>query len=208
MTQWVGDSGVGRPRGPRALVRAWGEIVGRPATFFRSNVAPGDQGPGLTFLAAVVLLEESIRIALVPGSYPIFGGRPVLSAVVWLLVAVVLVAPLGIHLVAAVQTLVLAMLVPDRGGISETVQVLCYASAPCVLAGVPSPWVRSAVLVYALGLYLLGTAIVHGIGPVRSTVAGLFPAAIVFGFGFRGFEAAWTVALEIAAWADTVVTVA
>jgi hypothetical protein len=59
------------------------------------------------------------------------------------------------------------------------------------------------VLGYALGLYLLGISIVHDIGPVRSTVAGLLPAAIVFGFGFRGFEAAWNVALSMAGWADT-----
>jgi hypothetical protein len=177
-------------------------VVGRPATFFRSNVAPGDQGPGLTFLAAVVLLEEAVRIALVSGSYPVFGGSPLLSAVVWLLVAVVLVAPLGVHLVAAVQTLILALLAPDRGGISETVQVLCYASAPCVLAGVPNPWVRSAVTAYAVGLYLVGTGIVHDLGPGRATVTGLVPAAVVFGFGFRGFDAIRTVSLAVVEWAD------
>jgi hypothetical protein len=114
----------------------------------------------------------------------------------------VLVAPLGIHLVAAVQTLLLAMFAPDRGGISETVQVLCYASAPCVLAGVPSPWVRSAVVAYAAGLYLLGTAIVHDLGSVRATLVGFLPAAVVFGVGFRGFDALWTVALAVVAWAD------
>ncbi len=197
MTQWVGDSGVGRPRGPRALGRAWAEVVGRPATFFRSNVAPGDQGPGLTFLAAVVLVEEAIRIALVSGGYPVFGGQPALSAVVWLLVAVVLVAPLGIHLVAAVQTLILAFLAPNRGGISETVQVLCYASAPCLLAGVPDPWVRSTVVVYAMVLYLLGIALVHDLAPWRATVAGLLPAMIVFGIGFRGLDAIWSVGVMV-----------
>lgn len=200
MTQWVGDSGIGRPRGPRAVVRAWGEVIGRPATFFESNVAPGDQAPGLIFLAGVVLVEEAVRITLESGGYPIFGGRPLPSAIVWLLVAVVLVAPLGIHLAAAVQTVLLALLAPARGGISETVQVLCYASAPCVLAGVPSTWMRSVVVVYAILLYLLGTAIVHDLDPIRATLAGILPAAAVFGFGFRGFDVAWIVILSASDW--------
>jgi len=38
------------------------------------------------------LLEETVRIALVPDAYPVFGGRPGLSAVVWLLALVPVVA--------------------------------------------------------------------------------------------------------------------
>lgn len=193
MTQWVGDSGIGRPRGPTALARAWVEILGRPRVFFRSNVAPGDQGPGLTFLATVVLIEEAIRVALVPGAYPVFGGRPALSAVVWLLVAVVLLAPLGTHLVAALQTLALAAVAPERAGVSETVQVVCYATAPCLLAGIPDPWLRSAVAGYGAAIYLVGLAVVHDVELRRATLAGIVPAALVFGAGFRGFDALSTV---------------
>lgn len=194
MTQWVGDSGIGRPRGPAAMARAWAEVVGRPRTFFRYNVAPGDQGPGITFFATLVLVEESIRIGLVPGAYPVFGGEPLLSAVVWLLVAAVLVAPIGTHLVAALQTVLLAVGAPDRAGVSETVQVLCYASAPCLLAGLPDPWLRAVVVWYGAAVYLVGLAVVHDLGPGRAAVLGLLPAGLVFGLGFGGVDALATVA--------------
>jgi hypothetical protein len=176
------------------MARAWAEVVGRPHAFFRDYVAPGDQGPGITFLAAVVLVEEAIRIALVPGAAPVFGGRPLLSALVWLLVAAVLVAPVGTHLVAALQTLLLAVAAPDRAGVSETVQVLCYASAPCLLAGVPEPWLRAFVVGYGAFVYLVGLAVVHDLGPVRATLLGILPAGLVFGLGFGGLDALATVA--------------
>lgn len=197
MTQWVGDSGIGRPRGPKAMARAWAEVIGRPHVFFRYNVAPGDQGPGITFLAALVLVEEAIRIGLVTNAYPVFGGRPTLSAVVWLLAAAILLAPLGTHLVAALQTILLSAAAPDRGGVSETVQVICYATAPCLLAGVPDPGVRTLVTLYGAVVYLIGLALVHDLDPLRAVLLGILPASLVFGVGFRGFVAGGTF-LELA----------
>jgi len=189
VTRWVGDSGIGRPRGPRAIVRAWTEVLVRPRTFFVSNVAPGDQAPGLTFLAMVVLIEEGIRHVLVPGAYPVVGDRPLLSAAMWTLVAVVLVAPAVVHLVAAVQTLILIAVVPDRAGVSETVQVICYATAPCVLAGVPDPRIRSIVVCWGAGLYVLGTAVVHEVRLPVALLVGALPVVLVFGYGFWGIGA-------------------
>lgn len=189
MTRWVERTGLGRPRGPTAIVRAWASVLVRPRAFFASSVAPGDQGPGLTFLAGVVLVEEAIRFALVADAYPVLGGRPILSVILWLLVAVVLVAPAVVHLVAALQTLVLAAAVPDRAGVSETVQVLCYATAPCVLAGVPDYRVRVLCVVYGAGLYVLGLATVHGTGVFTGLAVGSVPATMVFGYGFRGVAA-------------------
>lgn len=180
------------------MARAWAEVVGRPHAFFRYNVAPGDQGPGITFLAALVLVEEGIRIALTTDAYPVFGGRPILSAVVWLLVAAILIAPLGTHLVAALQTVLLSVAAPDRGGVSETVQVICYATAPCLLAGIPDPGVGTLVTLYGAGIYLAGLAIVHELDPLRAILLGILPASLVFGVGFRGFAAAETV-LSVAA---------
>jgi hypothetical protein len=189
VTQWVGDSGTGRARGPTALARAWIDVLVRPREFFETTLAPGDQAPGLLFLAAVVLVEEAIRLILVVDAFPVFAGRPILSAVVWLLIVVVFVAPIGTHLVAALQTLLLLLVQDDRGGVSETVQVLCYATAPCVLAGLPLPWLRAGVVLYGAGLYLLGIGVVHGLDPFRSVITGALPAALVFGVGFRGFAA-------------------
>jgi hypothetical protein len=170
-------------------VRAWAEILVRPRTFFASNVAPGDQAPGLTFLAMVVLVEETTRHVLTPEAFPQIGSGPRLSALVWLLVAIVFVAPAVTHLVAAIQTLVLAATVPDRGGVSETVQVLCYATAPCVLAGVPNPWLQSLVVVWGAGLYGVGLAVVHQVRLPVALAVGAVPAIIVFGYGFWGIGA-------------------
>ncbi|MFB6311057.1 MAG: YIP1 family protein [Salinirussus sp.] len=203
MTRWVGDSGVGRPRGPVALVRAWTEVIARPRTFFRSSIAPGDQGPGLTFLATVVAIEEGIRIAVQAGGYPILGGQPILSAAAWLLFVVVIVAPLGTHLIAALQTILLAAGAPDRGGISETVQVLCYATAPCVIVGIHEPWLQSAGVVYSAVLYIIGTAIVHDLRPPKAAAVGALPALLVFGVGFRGVSAVSAVIAQAGDWVST-----
>lgn len=189
VTQWVGEPRTGRPRGPRALVRAWAEVLCRPRRFFASNVAPGDQAPGVTFLAAVVFVEEATRHLLVAGSYPVLGGRPLVSGLFWLLAAVVLAAPAGVHLVAALQTLLLVLTVPDRAGVSETVQVLCYATAPCLLAGIPNPWLRSAAVLYGAGLYVVGIAVVHDVTAPKALVIGGLPAVLVFGYGFWGIGA-------------------
>lgn len=194
MTRWARDPGVGRPRGPVGLVRSWATILVRPHRFFASKVAPADQAPGITFLAAVVLVEESIRFALVEDAYVVVGGRPLQSAVLWLLVAVVLVAPAVVHLVAALQTLLLMATVEERAGVGETVQVLCYATAPCVLAGVPDARVRALCVGYGAVLYLVGLATVHGSGPVATLAAGALPATLVFGVGFRGIAALRAVA--------------
>ncbi|MFB6297334.1 MAG: YIP1 family protein [Salinirussus sp.] len=193
MTQWSEGTGLGRQRGPVGLVRAWGGILARPRTFFREQVAPGDQAPGLTFAAVVVLATELIRISLVADAYPVVAGRPAASAVLWVLFVVVLVAPAGIHLTAALQTVILMGTVPDRAGVSETVQVLCYAMAPCVLIGIPDPWVRAAAALWGAGLAVVGVAEVHNVHPGTALVVAAIPAFLIFGYGFGGYEATVTV---------------
>ena len=161
----------------------------RPRRFFRAAVAPGDQAPGLTFAMAVVLVEEASRLALAPEAVPALTGSRALSAALTVAVAVLIVTPAALHLVAAIQTLPLMALADERAGISETVQVLAYAAAPCALAGVPIPEVRIVATAYGAVLLVVGLSVVHGIGPRRAAVAGAVPAALVFGYGFRGFAA-------------------
>lgn len=189
MTTWIEESTGGRDRGPVAIARAWVEVLVRPGRFFRAGVAPGDQAPGLTFVMAVVLVEEATRLMLSPTSIPSITASPLLSAGLTVAVAVLIVTPAALHLVAAVQTLPLIVLAEDRAGISETVQVLAYSAAPCVFAGVPVPTVR--VLATAYGAFLLvdGLAVVHGLSERRARLAAAVPAVIVFGYGFRGFDA-------------------
>jgi len=189
MTQWVEDPAGGRERGPAALARAWVEVLVRPRRFFERGVAPGDQAPGLVFAMTVVLVEETTRFALVPDAVPTLGGRPALSALFGLALAVLFVAPAVLHLTAALQTVLLMTVVPERAGISETVQTIAYATAPCVFAGVPSPTLRAVLTAYGAVLFVVGLRTVHGTDYVRATLAGALPAALVFGYAFRGFAA-------------------
>jgi hypothetical protein len=189
MTRWVEDPTGGRDRGVTAMVRAFVEVFFRPTRFFRNAVAPGDQAPGLTFAMAVVLVEELVRIALVADPYPVFQTRPVLSGMLWLGAVVLLVTPAVLHLTAAATTLVLVVVARDRGGISETVQVIAYASAPCVFAGVDILEVRVLCGLYAGALLVLGMTVVHRTTPVRAVLAGSIPGVVAFGYGFRTIEA-------------------
>jgi len=205
VTQWVENRAGGRDRGPVALVRAWVEVLFRPRRFFRAGVAPGDQAPGLVFASTVVLFEELSRFAVVtlaergvistgPFFYPAIGEFTPGVAVLALLGIIVFVTPATVHLTAALQTLLLVPTAPERGGVSETVQVMCYAMAPCLFAGLPVPELRVLVALWGAGLYIVGTAVIHEVRlPVAAVVAAL-PAAIVFGYGFRGFAAAQTLA--------------
>jgi len=195
---WLDEAG-GRPRGPLGIVQAWAAVMIHPRRFFRAAVVPGDQAPGLLFAMAVVAVEEATRFALVgPGTaYPVLGGRPVLSGVLWLGIAVLFVAPAALHLVAAIQTLILVPFVEDRGGVSETVQVIGYATAPCIVAGVPVPELRAVACIWGALLLVVGVSEVHGPWFEPAAFLAAIPAALVFGYGFRGFDA---IATLLARW--------
>jgi hypothetical protein len=188
VTQWVEEPTGGRDRGPAALVRAWAEVLVRPFRFFETGVAPNDQAPGLVFAAVVVLVEEVVRLAVLPTAYP--DSPPV--AAVALGVVVVIVTPAVLHLAAAAATLVLVPLAPDRAGVSETVQVIAYATAPCVFAAVPVLEVRALAVTYGAVLVVVGLSVVHRVTLVRATLAGLVPVVAAFAYGFRGIEAIGT----------------
>lgn len=190
MTTWIEEPEGGRERGPRAIARAWLEVLVRPRRFFETGVAPGDQAPGLVFFVVIVCCTEATRYLLVPGAYPDLGVAPPLAAAFWLGLVVLLVAPLALHATAAVQTLCLMALVPDRAGISRTVQVIAYAAAPCALAGIPVPALRLLCTTWGAALLVLGLAVVHGTTVVRAALTGAIPATLLFGYGFRGFAAA------------------
>jgi hypothetical protein len=184
------------------VVRAWAEILVAPRRFFDTKVAPGDQAPGLTFAAAVVLVAEATRVGLFGGAYPVVGGRPALSAVLWVLLVTVLVAPAGIHLTAALQTVALVAAVDDRAGVSETVQVICYAFAPCVLVGVPDVRVQALAALWGAGLLVVGVATVHDVPLPTALPVAVVPALVVFGYGFGGVAAVTAVGAELSAALD------
>jgi hypothetical protein len=198
VTQWVDDPTGGRERGPVALARAWATAMLRPRQLFRSAVAPADQAPGLVFAAAIVLVAETTRIALVADAYPVMGGQPLASAVLYVAFVVVLFTPAALHLVAALQTVILMAVVEERAGVSETVQVIAYATAPCLFAGLPYPGVRVLATAYGAVLFVLGLSEIHDVSLPTSVAVGAVPAALVFGYVFRGFGALATLVDAVA----------
>lgn len=199
MTTWVEDPEGGRARGPVALAEAWVEVLVRPRRFFRNGIAPADQAPGLVFGVAVALAVAATRLwtgdlrlkvgdqQILPAFVPEAGA---LRAVFVLLVVGLFVAPATFHLAAAVETLALSLLAPNRGGVSETVQIVAYATAPCLLAGVPWAPLRVACCLYGTALLVVGTMVRHDVSLPRALVAAALPATLVFGLGFGGFAAA------------------
>jgi hypothetical protein len=162
----------------------------RPRHFFQRAVSPGDQGPALGFVVSVTAIAATSFAAFETVRLP--GGEAASAPMAALVVATIamLVAPTVLHLVAAVQTVLLAVVVPDRAGVSETVQVIAYASAPCVLAGFPVPALRVLTTAYAGVLLVLGVATVHDVSLPRAAILGALPASIAFGYGFGGFAGA------------------
>ncbi len=198
VTRWVEEPSGGRRRGPRGLGRAWVEVLVRPRRFFRHGVAPGDQAPALTFAIAVAFAAVGGRLLLAPSSLSGYArvaeatGSTYLSAAVVLGVACVLVAPVVLHLAAALATLALVAAVDDRAGVSETVQVIAYAAAPGVFVAVPRPALQLAALAYGGGLLAVGVAVVHDTTRLRAALAAVLPASFVFGVAFGGFAALGT----------------
>ena len=205
VTTWVENPEGGRARGVRGLVRAWFEVVVHPRRFFRNGIAPGDQAPGLVFAVVVALVFAGTRIAVEPGLVPgVFGGRAG-SVVVALAAVGLLVAPATLHLAAALQTVFVVVTAvrlrataaallrgdgwlrtADRGGVSETVQVIAYAAAPCVAAGVPVLEVQVLAAGYGAYLLFVGLREIHGLSFVRTLAAAAVPGTLVFGYGFGG----------------------
>ncbi|MDX1746683.1 MAG: YIP1 family protein [Halobacteriales archaeon] len=182
-------SPVGRGRGPSGLARAWVTAVRSPSRFFRAAVIPGDQAPGLLFALTVVLVEEATRLIMIPGAIPTTRLGPVPSAVIALALAVLLVAPVALHLTAALVTIGLVLLTRERATISETVQVVGYATAPCLFAGLPVPAIRVVATAYGAVMLGVGIAVVHDVSPAKAALAVVLPAGLVFGYGFRGIPA-------------------
>jgi len=186
VTTWVENPRGGRERGARGLARAWIEVLVRPRRFFENGVAPGDQAPGLVFAVVMAVAYALLLAVLDPLRFPASG--PLRAAVVVALVAV-LVAPAVLHLLAALQTLCLMVAVRDRAGVSETVQVLAYATAPCPLAAVPVPELRVVCCLYGAALLVVGLSTVHRTTTGRAVLAAALPAGLLFGYGFGGVDA-------------------
>ena len=201
------DPEGGRDRGFRHLLRAWVEVLVHPRRFFSNGVGPGDQAPGLTF-AVVVAFAFALGWLLAdpgvlsdPDALPPIADSDLLTAVVVLLAVVTLAAPVGLHLTAAVATLSLLVAcvelrggfsLRERAGVSETVQVVAYASAPMALAGPPVAGLRVVCAGYATVLLLVGLHTVHRTTLLRTLVAGVPPAVVGYWVAYRNVGAVRT----------------
>jgi hypothetical protein len=198
MTQWVETVEGGRDRGARGLVRAWFEVLTRPRRFFATGVAPGDQAPGLVFAIAVATAAATSWLATDAQPPPLLADTPAAGALLSVVVIAGFVAPVALHLVAAVQTVALVAALPPerRAGVSETVQVLAYATAPCALAGLPIPPLRLVCTVYGAGLFVVGMSVRHDLGYPGAALVSHPSIALAFAYAYRGYGAAtWLVDL-------------
>lgn len=180
MTTWIETPEGGRDRGGRALARAWVEVLVRPRRFFRAAVSPADQAPGLTFAMAVTAASIGGMFLVSPDLPPAVAGSRLAGGLVVLGFLVLFVAPVSLHLAAAVGTVGLVAVAPDRAGVSETVQLVGYSTAPLALAWIPVAvadlpvaWAVTGALGYAAGLLVVGIATRHRTGPVRAVVAAV-----------------------------------
>ena len=200
----MSDSAGGRPRGLRGIARTWAAVLVRPRRAFANGITPGDQAPALTFAVAVAAAFTLGLIATDPAAIPnVVPSSPALTALVVFLVAVALGAPVGLHLTAAVATVSVVVAsveiadgsfsLRDRGGVSETVQVVAYASSPMALAGPAVPELRVVCGAYAAVLLIVGFRAVHGLGLLRTVAAAVAPAALGYGVGYRVVAAARTI---------------
>ncbi|SEW30439.1 YIP1 family protein [Halobacterium jilantaiense] len=193
MTTWVEPEG-GRERGLEGLAKSFTQVLLSPVSFFDEAVSPGDQAPGLVFGMAVVLVAAATRLTLTPTEPLAFPAAGWLRVVLTAALVVMLVTPAAIHALSALQTLALVVVAPSRAGVSETVQVIAYAAAPCVVAGLGVPVVTALAGLWAFALLVVGTRVVHDISWLRALLAAFAPGVLAFGGGFGAWPAIQTVA--------------
>ena len=93
------------------MVENWIAIIIRPKWFFDKKIKSGNQSEGLVFAMGVVMVEEGSRLILVDSNYFFIS----------LGVAVLIITPILLHIVAAIQTLLLRVGAKNRKGIGATV---------------------------------------------------------------------------------------
>ena len=160
----------------RKWVGNWIAIIIRPKWFFEKKIKSGNQSEGLVFAMGVVMVEEGSRLILVDSTHFFIS----------LGVVVLIITPILLHIVAAIQTLLLSIGAKNRKGIGATVQVIGYSIAPCVFAGLTIPSLRFLCAAYGSMLLVIGLKEVHDISLKRALVIAIIPAIIIFGYLFRG----------------------
>lgn len=167
----------------------WLTAMTAPWVCFRQYIVERDQTRAIGFAMVMIGAWLFAGLALGTATYPVIGGAPVVSFLIWLALLTVVVAPVAIHLLAFIATVVLAATVAERGTVSETVQAITYAMAPAVFLAVPLDAVQAAFALFGSLLLVYGLKVVHSTSIWRAFLAGIIPAYLLFGVGF-GADAA------------------
>lgn len=162
----------------------WITTMTRPHRVWATFVTPRDQAAGIGFALGTVLLWFVLGLASGVISVPVYGNLYWLSVFVWGAFLLAVVTPVALHVLAAGMTIALMVLAPERGHISETVQVLALSLAPAVGLIVPNPLVQIVCGVYGIGLLCYGLATVHELSFWRAIFIGFLPGYLVFFIGF------------------------
>jgi Uncharacterized protein conserved in archaea len=189
VTTWVETPTGGRERGLRGVMQAWIGVILTPRQFFANAVSPGDQAPGLVFGIIVATAYVGGLFAGNPSQIPGLSDSSTISAGITVIAVMLLIAPATLHLTAALQTVLLILVVPSRAGVSETVQIVAYAAAPCIVAGIPISAIRVICTAYAAVLLIIGIREVHATSTVRAVIAAGIPATLLFGSALGGISA-------------------
>ena len=86
----------------------WVAIIIRPKWFFEKKIKSGNQSEGLVFAMGLVMVEEGSRLILVDSTHFFIS----------LGVVVLIITPILLHIVAAIQTLLLSIGAKNRKGIA------------------------------------------------------------------------------------------
>jgi hypothetical protein len=165
--------------------RRWLRRLLRPRRFFAAAVRANDQAPAVYHIIIVGSITAAVRLWM--GPIPAVGGSTIFGAAVWIALTGLFIAPIALHLAAALATVMLIITAPDRAGISMTVQVWAYAATPVVLIGVGRPALTVVAIAVAGYWTIVGTAVVHQISTRRALLAAAVPIGIVYGIGLGGF---------------------
>lgn len=160
-----------------------------PWRCFRHHVRPRDQSLAIVFAMSMVAVWAVVRALVGALSHPALGSGGWLSAAIWIVLRVVVVTPVALHLLAAVATVILVAVAPDRGGVSETVQVIAYSMAPVPLLSIELVGVQAVAALYGVILMWYGTRIVHRVPFERALLVVALPAYMLYAMGF-GVDAA------------------
>ncbi|MFP4590690.1 MAG: YIP1 family protein [Halobacteriales archaeon] len=162
----------------------WGAVLVTPWRVFPDRVRPGDQTAAMVLAVLVTGAWVSVRVVVDPGWVPVLGGSRRASVVIVGLLLSVVVAPVAVHVLAAVSTIVLVVIAPDRAGVSETVQVVAFSLAPVPLVATGVAELQVLASLYGTALLVVGLQRVHHVSPERALLAGLLPAYLLFVVGY------------------------